>query len=184
MRELFDVYDKERNPLGYTHVRGEALAPEEYHVVVAVWTIDEQGNLLVTRRDAAKASFPLCWENTCGSVRAGETPDMAVCRELFEETGIVAKPQQMHLIGTNLEEHAFIDTYLLLLDMVQPAIRLQKGETCDARWVSADTLDRMIDAGMFAQPVVERLMPLRVQLNSYLQSRTFNLLKIYKNMLK
>ena len=180
MKEFFDVCDKNRKPLGYTHVRGKALDPGEYHIVVAVWTIDRDGRLLITRRDAAKASFPLYWENTCGGVRAGETPQTAVCRELREETGICAQPEQMLFLGTSLEDSVFVDTYLLLLDEPKPDICLQEGETCDARWVYADELDRMIEDALVAEPVVDRLAPLRIQLNDHLQNRTSKLLKTCK----
>ena len=177
MAERYDLYDVNRIALGRTHLRGTPPPEGTYHVVVAVWTINDEGKLLVTKRDAAKQTYPLTWENTCGCVQAGETSMEAVRRELFEETGIHADAGELKLLATETEEHAFIDTYLLLRSVPIEEIRLQAGETCDCRWVTAAELDEMIDRGLVAEPVVRRLLPLRQSLNRALADRGAPLLR-------
>ena len=50
--ELWDLLDKDRNPLGRTHPRGRQypMPPHTYHTVVSVFTVDRQNRLLLTRR--------------------------------------------------------------------------------------------------------------------------------------
>lgn len=48
--ELWDLYDSERNPLGRTHVRGEAFAEGEYYVCVEVWIRNSKGEFLIQKR--------------------------------------------------------------------------------------------------------------------------------------
>jgi 8-oxo-dGTP diphosphatase len=55
--------------------------------VVAVALIDGDGRLLVQQRPAGKPMAGL-WEFPGGKVEAGETPELALVRELKEELGI------------------------------------------------------------------------------------------------
>lgn len=177
MKEFFDLYNEKRVPLGRTHERGIPMVDGEYHLVVACWTVNSKGQILVTHRDAVKKSYPSTWENTCGCAQVGEDSVTAIIRELREETGIVAKPSELTLIGTCTERHAFIDTYLLHRDLECSDIVLQKGETDDVRWCYADEVDRLIEEGIFADPVVTRLAPLRKKMNEVLSMYTDRLFK-------
>jgi mutator protein MutT len=47
----------------------------------------EEGRVLLGRR-AAHKSFPGCWDIFGGHLEVGETPWMALCRELLEELGL------------------------------------------------------------------------------------------------
>ena len=80
--ESCDLFDEERNPLFRTRLRGTLCLPGEFHVVVYIWTVDSRGNILLTLRDSVKESYPDHWENTGGSVLAGETSIHAAVREL------------------------------------------------------------------------------------------------------
>lgn len=177
MPERYDLYDIDRTALGRTHLRGTPPPAGTYHVVVAVWTIDDTGRLFLTKRDAAKQTYPMTWENTCGCVQAGETSMEAVRRELFEETGIAADASELTFLASETEEHAFIDTYLLFRNVPIEKVRLQAGETCDCRWVTAVELDEMIEEGLVAEPVVRRLLPLRKAINRALADRDAPLLR-------
>ena len=101
----------------------------------------------------------------------------AVRRELFEETVIAADASELTFLASEKEEHAFIDTYLLFRNVPIEKIRLQAGETCDCRWVTAAELDEMIEEGLVAEPVVRRLLPLRKAINRALAERGAPLLR-------
>ena len=88
--ELWDLYDKDRTPLHRTHPRGTPLPEGAYHVAVIVVVVNSKGQVLLTRRAPEKDACPGWWENTGGSVLAGETSLQAIQRELREETGAVA----------------------------------------------------------------------------------------------
>ncbi len=159
--ELWDLYDAGRKPLGKTRVRGASGSEGEYHVVVSVWTVDSRGNILLTLRDPAKESYPNHWENTGGSALAGETSRAAAVRELEEETGICAREEELTLLGTETAKTSFVDHYLLRRDVPLSAIRLQPGETANARWVTLAQLDAMIADLSLAKPIGEQFNGIR-----------------------
>ena len=80
--ELWDLYDKDRRPLGRTHQRGLPVPPGAYHLAVIVVILNPKGEVLLTRRAPEKDACPGWWENTGGSVLAGETSLEAITREL------------------------------------------------------------------------------------------------------
>ena len=100
--ELNDIYDENRNLTGKLHRRGTPWKPGEYGVVVCVWVYDGRGHLLLTRR-AREKSFAGTWENSGGAVKAGETSRQAIARELYEETGIQAEPEEFELLDSDPE---------------------------------------------------------------------------------
>ena len=71
--ELWDLFDENRRFLYKQHNRQEPLAPGHYHVVVVVCVVNSKEEILVTLRHPAKETYANCWENTGGSVLAGET---------------------------------------------------------------------------------------------------------------
>lgn len=96
--ELWDLYDKDRRPLGHTHQRGLPVPPGAYHLAVIVVILNPKGEVLLTRRAPEKDACPGWWENTGGSVLAGETSRQAIARELREETGLLADPETFTLL--------------------------------------------------------------------------------------
>lgn len=167
--ELWDLYDKERKPLGKTHIRGVPLDKGEYHLVVFVWTFNSSGQVLMTKRSPEKVSYPGLWEHTGGSVQAGESSLCAILRELQEETGISARPEELHLAESYRRSNDFCDIYFLQKDVPLEQIRLQQGETCDAKWVTRSQLEEMISRGEVARPDAQRYRQLGSKLNELLK---------------
>ncbi len=62
-----------------------------YLFVVAAALIDPNGKILVQQRPGGKSMAGL-WEFPGGKVEAGETPELALARELEEELGITVDP--------------------------------------------------------------------------------------------
>lgn len=141
--EFSDVYDKEGNLTGRTHLRGKPWKKGEYGYVVCVWVHDGKGNLLLTRR-AKEKTFPGTWENSGGAVQAGETPRQAIVRELFEETGICAEPEEFEQISYARDRCIHYNFYCLKRDIPLSEVVLQPGETDDAQWVTFDRMHQMI----------------------------------------
>lgn len=144
--EVNDIYDENREPTGRVHIRGTAWQPGEYGVVVCVWVYDGRGHFLLTRRAKGK-SFAGTWENSGGAVKAGETSREAVVRELFEETGIQASPEEFELLDTDLEKNIFYDHYCLRRSVRLRDIVLLPGETDDVMWASFGKIRWMIRTG-------------------------------------
>ena len=163
--EYWDVYDADCRPLGKTHLRGTPMPPGEYHLIVFVWVINAAGQLLLTKRSPEKQPYPNMWENTGGSAIAGESSRQAIRRELLEETGIAAEEAEFEFLAAKVGRTWISDTYLLRRDVPLSALRLQAGETCDARWVTRAEFDALIAQGVVAQPDVERLSLIREHLD-------------------
>ena len=144
--ELNDIYDRNRKPTGKTHRRGTPWRKGEYGLVVCVWVYDGRGRVLLTRR-APEKSFAGTWENSGGAAQAGETSLQAIVRELREETGIQAKPEEFTLLCTDRDKNCFFDFYCLRRDIPVAQIVLQPGETDMAKWVTSTDIRQMIDRG-------------------------------------
>ncbi len=117
--ELNDIYDENRNLTGKLHRRGTPWKPGEYGVVVCVWVYDGRGHLLLTRR----------------------------ARELYEETGIQAEPEEFELLDSDRERNIFYDHYCLFRRIPLKSIVLQPGETDNVMWASFGKVDWMIRTG-------------------------------------
>lgn len=155
--ELWDLVDASRKPLNKLHIRGEELQPDEFHVVVEVYTINADGRILMTQRDSTK-TFPLLWESTGGSVHAGESSVEGAVRELAEETGIVVAAADLQYLGERSKGKSFLDSYLYISNRTIEIteLTLQPGEVCDAKWVRVEELKEMNRTGQVVPPVWER----------------------------
>ncbi len=141
--EYNDIYDSERRLTGKTHLRGTSWKRGEYGLVACVWVHDGRGRLLLTKR-APEKTFPGTWENSGGAVKAGETSIQAVVRELREETGIQAKPEEFELIDSGKDGNTHFDYYCLKKAVPLEKIVLLPGETVDARWATFSQVHQLI----------------------------------------
>ena len=141
--EFNDVYDKDRNLTGEIHKRGTPWKAGQYGLVVCVWVYDDGGHLLLTRRAPGK-SFAGTWENSGGAAQAGENSLQAICRELFEETGIRAEEKEFVLLGSDRDRIAHYDFYCLRRNIPIEQIVLQPGETDAVRWATLPEIHELI----------------------------------------
>ena len=155
--EFNDIYDKERNLTGRTHRRGTIWRKGEYGLVVCVWVYDGKGNLLLTRR-APEKSFAGTWENSGGAALAGETSLQAITRELFEETGIRAKPEDFQLLDSGRDRNCHYDFYCLKCKLPIEQVVLQPGETDGAMWASFDQIHTMIQSGQICKIIGKQFL--------------------------
>ncbi|MGT2742290.1 NUDIX hydrolase [Streptococcus plurextorum] len=122
-------------------IRGEAIPSGLYHLVVEVVVQHYDGSFLFMKRDSRKSSYPNYWEITAGgSALFGESPTEAIQRELFEETGIIATHFELLEKIADPQDACLFYRYYCRVDAEKAAIRLQKGETVDFRWVKKDDL--------------------------------------------
>lgn len=155
--EWNDIYDENRRLTGRIHRRGDPWKPGEYGLVVCAWVYDGNGNILMTRRAAAK-SYAHTWENSGGAAQAGENSLQAIRRELFEETGIRAAAEQFEFLRTTRDNHFFYDHYCLQSCISLEQIVLQPEETEDARWVSFDGVHALIARGEICNIIAQQFL--------------------------
>lgn len=172
--EYCDLYDENHNPLGRVHNRKEKLNPGEFITVTGIWIFDSSNRIFLTKRDPSKSYAPNLWENTGGHVMAGETSAAAVVRELKEETGIEVTEEELGYIGSARVWHFFSDNFYIRKDFPASRVKLQEGETCDAKWVTYDEFLRMTDAGEVAPSVAEHLDPMRESFEIALLGRKYS----------
>ncbi len=154
--EYWDVYDEHLTPLGRVHRRGDPMEEGAYHLGVDVWVVNAKNEILLTLRAPDKDTLPDEWENTCGSVLAGESAIEGAMRELREETGILAGPEDLHAFFYRKTGHVLLFTYLLRRDVPLSSLVFQPGETVDAMYVTPATLDDMVAQPFGARPAGER----------------------------
>lgn len=154
--ELWDLYDQSRCSLNKTHIRGNVINENQYHIVVGIWIVNNNGQILLTRRHQNKETYPNLWENTGGCVQAGESSIEGALREIAEETGIIVAANELRLLGTIKGSHNFVDVYFLKKDIEISDLQLQEGETVDAKWVALDEMIKMLENDEIAIPIQER----------------------------
>ncbi len=155
MAEIWDVYDKHKHKLGKTHSRGSAFLEGEYHLGTEAWIIQEDGQVLVAKRDDSKSHGGL-WECPGGATLAGETGKESIVREVFEETGIDISQCSLELLGTSERQHELVETYVAVLKTNGHIINWQEGEVMDGKFVDFDTLESMMARHEFVQSVIQR----------------------------
>lgn len=172
MVELWDVYDADRNKLDKTHERGVPMPEGEYHLVAEILTLNRAGKMLVTQRHPDKPLGNL-WEWTGGSVVAGEGSLIGALRELEEEVGITVSEEELHLTGTIYRHDCIVDTYITRVDMPIDALRLQKEEVVDAKWVTVEEFEAMERQGEVARTVSDKYNRYKKQILGYISKNAW-----------
>lgn len=166
MRELWDVYDSAGNVIeGRTSIRGRHdLREQEYHLVVYVWIISDDGRVILSKRQKGK-TFAGAWECTGGCAQKGEDSLTAALREVREELGLSLDADKGHLYfhyKRNYPKgaHALCDVWVFHQNFALDEMTLQKEEVSDARMVSVQELRRMVAGGEFRKryPYLPRLL--------------------------
>ncbi len=148
--EIWDVLDKNGVPTGKTVVRKRVcLQKGEYHLVVHIWILGSDGRVLIQRRSFDKPLMPGEWAAIGGSALSGETPCAAAKRELFEEMGIDAQPEELKLIRRMVRKNSILNIFLIHRDTPISELTLQESEVSEARWVHRNKLRQMIKTKEF-----------------------------------
>ena len=138
MSEIWELVNEKKEKTGILHERqySELIPKGLYHIVVAIFTVTAEGEVLLTQRSPEKP-MGLLWECTMGSVLAGEESLPAAVRELHEETGISAPQDALIYLGDTYRTNWIVDSYLYI-PKEKPTLSLQKEEVADARFVPID----------------------------------------------
>lgn len=140
--ELFDVYDSNRKPLGYSKARGDKLLDNEYNMGIETWIINDH-KLLMTKRSLEK-SHPGKWEVPGGCSQIGETSIDTLTRELKEEVNIDIK-DNYKLLDTVMYKKMFVDIYTSNIKVDLDKVSLQKEEVSDIKFFTKEEFLNMKD---------------------------------------
>ena len=156
MTEYFDLYTADRKALGKKIQRGAPIPKGEYHIVVQLMTVNNNGEILLTQRVPQTTSGGK-WECSGGCAISGETSLTAAARELYEETGIRVSPDEIDLEWSLTTDSMLRDFYIVNKNVPLTSIRLQSAEVCAAKWVSLERLEEMVNSGQTTRTVAKWL---------------------------
>lgn len=152
--ELWDLYDKDRNLTGKTHIRGVLLPADGYHLGVHVWIKNTEGKYLMSQRSAKRQAYPLLWECVGGSVLKGEDSLQGALREIKEEVGLALNHNPRHMVFSRRRDvidgkrfNDFMDVWLFYYDGNVDLRDATTDETTQTRWMTVDEIRKVWQAG-------------------------------------
>lgn len=148
--EKWDILNGDGEKTHKTAVRGRTiLSSGEYHLVVHIWLLSEDGRYLIQRRSRFKKLMPGEWAATGGAAVSGEDSFMAASRELNEELGIKSDRNSLKFVKRIKKRNSFVDVWMMKTNVPVSELRLQKSEVEKAQWVTKEQLKKMIADGDF-----------------------------------
>jgi len=161
--ELWDVLDEYGNKTGKTIERGQPLTQGEYFLIVDVWIVNGNGEILISKRTSTANPDPDKWQPTCGCAVMGDDSITTALRETKEELGIALDPQNGKLFKRlKFSWNAIVDVWLFYQNVDINTIVFQPDETVDAEWASGDKVRHLLAEGDFINnvrmPYIDELM--------------------------
>lgn len=147
--ELWDVYDHCFQKTGKVHKRGNPLAAGDYHLVVAVFPVNSDRQVLIQKRNPDLKLMPGIWAATGGSAISGEDAWAACQRELKEELGLAATKENAEMIAVFKRLDSYNTVWVVHTDVKVEELSLQQEEVADAKWVGIPELKAMAKEGLF-----------------------------------
>lgn len=153
--ELIDVLDEKRNNTGEILSRKEVHEKGLWHRTVHIWVVNSKGDILLQKRSHLKPTSPNMWTTSAsGHLQAGDSSIDGALRELKEEIGIDAKPEELKYLFTVSEEvvkreditdREHVDVYILHRDPIIENLKLQAEEVSDVKWFSLPEFEKMVN---------------------------------------
>lgn len=152
--EYFDVVDESGKPTGVCVSRAEAHDKGILHRTAHVWIVRRQAGtteVLLQRRSPEKDSYPNMYDtSSAGHISAGDEPEESAIRELGEELGIRATPEDLTFIGTfriqyvenfhgkPFRDNEFTYVYVYGHPVDAKSLTLQESEVSGVEWFPLD----------------------------------------------
>lgn len=163
MEEMLDLVNEQGDPLGRAVPRSEAHRLGLRHRTSHVWLVRRKNGVLevlLQKRSDEKDSFPGCYDiSSAGHIPAGQGFVDSALRELKEELGVTAQPQDLILCGQRsfqfsavfhgkpFKDNQVSNVYLFWLDRDAEEFTLQKEEISAVRWMPLADCLRNVENG-------------------------------------
>lgn len=169
--EYLDIVDETGLPTGKSISRDVAHRDGILHRTAHVWvarTVDGRAEVLLQKRSMEKESFPGLYDtSSAGHIPAGEEPVPSALRELSEELGISATPEQLSYAGTfriqyekefhgkMFRDNEVTRVYVYTQPVDISTLTLQSSEVDEVRWFNLEEVWREIqtDRHRFCVPM-------------------------------
>lgn len=162
MSELLDIVDEDGEPTGKAVDREVAHRDGVRHRTSHVWLVRRGPTnaleVLLQKRAADKDAFPGCWDiSSAGHIPAGDDWKTSAIRELKEELGVEAKPEDLHWLGKHKVEADGVfhgrpfhnrqvsAVFVLPLDKLESEFVLQASEIEAVRWMDINECIRAVE---------------------------------------
>ena len=156
MTEFVDIYDAQKQRTGQRVPReGAFMQPGQYTFYVLAIIKDAQGRFLITQRSLHKHWEAGWWEVSGGGVRAGETPEEALVREVREEVGLdISQAARTLVYSYTSEDNArgdnyHVNMYTVELDFSVDDVVLQQEEAVACQLATWQDICALNEQGIF-----------------------------------
>ncbi|MDR1694092.1 MAG: NUDIX domain-containing protein [Lactobacillaceae bacterium] len=180
MTEFIDILDENGNPTGESMDGKRAHELHLWHNAAYIWIINSAGELLLQLRAPSKRLMPNWWDiSAAGHVKAGETVIDGALRELNEELGVKALPEDLvklsmtkigkfELFGETHISNSFHNGFLLKLDWTVERFALSSREVAAVKFFPWRSLAKLSERELMEQRIVPQ--PEYKELFKYLNS--------------
>ncbi len=161
--EFLDIVDESGQLTGKTVSRQDAHEYGILHRTAHVWVVREQNGhteVLLQKRSEEKESYPGMYDtSSAGHIPAGEEPLPSALRELSEELGISAAPDQLQYAGTFrvryekvfhgslFRDNEVTQVYVYSEPVEIESLQLQESEVSEVRWFDLEAVWNEIQSG-------------------------------------
>ena len=151
--EYLEIVDEENNLTGKTEERDIVHAKGLWHREIAVWIMNEKGEILLQKRSPNKKQGANNWSTSCaGHVDIGEEPIKAAIREIREELGIPVKEDDLkHLftaknkrVLTNSFNNIFCYLYFLKVNTPIEEFTLDTEEVSEIKYIPFEEFEQLV----------------------------------------
>ena len=152
--ELLDIVDGNGNPTGEVVSREKAHAEGIRHRTSHVWVIrrrEGKWQVLLQKRCQTKDSWPGCFDvSSAGHIGAGDTFIPSALRELQEELGVAAAPEELVYCGDRhiradgffngkpFHDRQFSRVFAVYRDFEECAFQVQEEEIESVWWLDLE----------------------------------------------
>lgn len=182
-QEMLDIVDENGEPTGETVERTLAHSQGIRHRTAHVWLLrrrESRVEILVQKRSEDKDSFPGCYDiSSAGHIPAGVDYISSALRELKEELGEDAVPEELHFCGIRhiryeetfygkrFRDNQVSKVFILWRDKEPEAFTLQQEEVEEIRWFDFDRLFDLIEENAIPHCIMlEELKMIRTELEN------------------
>ncbi len=151
--EMIDLRNRDGSRTGEVKERTLVHRDGDLHGTSHVWLVRRRpdrgsADVLLQKRSADKDSFPGYYDiSSAGHIPAGQDFLESAVRELGEELGIAAKPEELHFLfshigyheqefyGSLFKNHEYSYVYLYECDLEPQEMKLQDSEVESVLWI-------------------------------------------------
>lgn len=150
--ELLDVVDENNNLIGKREDKEIVHKKGLWHREVAIWIMNNKGEILLQKRASSKKQNPNKWGLTAGHIDAGESVEEGMHREILEELGVdlkdfskirIDKIQENH--PNNIINNYFAYVFFAKVNYNIEDFTIQKEELSELKYTTLEELEKIVE---------------------------------------